>query len=48
MKSMIFLLLLVIVVAVAAGIIVIKHQGTKPCVSYYSKTGSHALYKDCK
>lgn len=48
MKLVVVLLVSIIIFAIAAGIIVVRHQGTKPCISYYTKDGSHALYKDCK
>ncbi|MGH7241386.1 MAG: hypothetical protein ACREGB_03770 [Candidatus Saccharimonadales bacterium] len=48
MKLALLVLIAVIIFAITAGIIVVHRQGTKACISYYSKDGSHALYKDCK
>lgn len=48
MKLALLVLISVIIFAIAAGIIVVHRQGTKACVSYYNKDGSHLLYKDCK
>lgn len=48
MKLVITLLVFIIAFAIAAGIIVVRHNGTKACVSYYNKDGSHTIYKDCE
>lgn len=48
MKLAFALLIFILIFAITAGIIVVHHNGTKACISYYNKDGSHVLYKDCK